>query len=526
MSNRPRPVVLIILDGFGIAPPSRANAISLAKTPNFDKFSAHYPVMPIAASGEAVGLSWGEMGNSQVGHLSLGSGLIPYQNLPRINKAITDGVFAKNEQFLAAIDHAKKKNSAVHLVGLVSNGGIHSYNEHLYALVELMHQQKVSQIYIHAFLDGRDTLYNSATNFITKLQDKLRDIGAGTIATIGGRFWGMDRDNRWERIEKAYQAMVDGKSDEKFEDPVAAIESYYAKTIYDEQIPPTVIIDDMKKPRGQIKEDDAVIFFNFRSDRARQLTTALVLPGFEKFPRKYLKDLFFVTMTEYEKDLPVQVAFPPLVIDTPLAKVVAEAGLKQLHIAETEKYAHVTYFFNGGQEQIFDGEERLLIPSPQVASYDQKPAMSAREITSKVNQAIKESKFDFIVLNFANPDMIGHTGNIQATVEAIETLDQLIGEIVETVLSYEGVVLITADHGNAEHMYDLQTGDINKEHTNYAVPLFIIGQQFAGKSVLTGVAGTDLSHITPVGVLADVAPTILKIMGLKKPPAMTGSSLI
>ncbi|MDQ5938798.1 MAG: 2,3-bisphosphoglycerate-independent phosphoglycerate mutase, partial [Patescibacteria group bacterium] len=348
----------------------------------------------------------------------------------------------------------------------------------------------------------------------------------GTIATIGGRFWGMDRDNRWDRIEKAYRAMVDGQSDEKFDDPLAAIESYYKKTIYDEEIPPTVIVDDMKKPRGQIKNDDAVIFFNFRSDRARQLTTALVLPGFEKFPRQYLSNLFFVTMTEYEKDLPAQVAFPPLIIDNPLAKVISEAGLKQLHIAETEKYAHVTYFFNGGQEQIFDGEERLLVPSPQVTSYDQKPAMSAREITSKVTQAIKEGKFDFIVLNFANPDMVGHTGNIQATVEAIEILDQLIGEIVETVLSYEGVTLITADHGNAEQMYDLQTGEINKEHSNNAVPLFIIGQQFAGKSVLTGVAGQDLSHITPVGVLADVAPTILKIMGLKKPPAMTGSSLV
>lgn len=524
--NRPRPVVLIILDGFGIAPPSRANAISLAKTPNFDKFAAHYPVMPIAASGEAVGLSWGEMGNSQVGHLSLGSGLIPYQNLPRINKSITDGDFFKNEKFLAAIEHAKKNNSAIHLLGLVSNGGVHSYNEHLYALLELMHQHKVSQVYVHAFLDGRDTLYNSATNFISKLQDKLKNIGSGAIATIGGRFWGMDRDNRWERIEKAYRAIVEGVSDEKFEDPVKAIESYYAKQVYDEQIPPVVIIDDLKKPRGRIQDGDAVIFFNFRSDRARQLTTALVLPGFEKFQRAYMKDLFFVTMTEYEKDLPVQVAFPPLSIDMPIARIISEAGLKQLHIAETEKYAHVTYFFNGGQEQIFDGEDRLLVPSPQVASYDQKPAMSAREITAKVTQAVKEGKYDFIVLNFANPDMVGHTGNMQATVEAIETLDQLIGEIVETVLSYEGVTLITADHGNAERMYDLQTGDIDKEHTNNAVPLFIIGQHFAGKSVLTGMAGTDLSHITPVGVLADVAPTILKIMGLKKPPAMTGSSLI
>ncbi|MFA5127261.1 MAG: 2,3-bisphosphoglycerate-independent phosphoglycerate mutase [Patescibacteria group bacterium] len=524
--NRPRPVVLIILDGFGIAPPSRANAISLAKTPNFDKYSNHYPLMPIAAAGEAVGLSWGEMGNSQVGHLSLGSGLIPYQNLPRINKAITDGSFFKNEAFLAAIKHAKDKNSALHLIGLVSSGGVHSYNEHLYALIELAHQHKVSRVCIHAFLDGRDTLYNSGLNFIIKLQEKLVSVGTGVIATISGRFWAMDRDNRWDRIAKAYAAMVDGQSDELASDPAIAIQKSYAQNIYDEQLVPTVIIDDLGKPKGKISDGDAVIFFNFRSDRARQLTEALTVPGFEKFSRTYFKNLSMVTMTEYEKDLPVKVAFPPLTIDTPLARVISEAGLKQLHIAETEKYAHVTYFFNGGQEQIYPGEDRILVPSPQVASYDQKPDMSAREITSKVSQAIKEGKYDFIVINFANPDMVAHTGNIQATVQAIETLDQLAGEIVDTTLSYEGVVLITADHGNAEGLFDLQTGEIDKEHSSNPVPLFIVGKDFTGKSVLAGMTSTDLSRITPVGVLADVAPTILKIMGLKKPPQMTGSPLI
>ena len=524
--KRPRPVVLLILDGFGIAPPSRANAISLAKTPNFDKYSAHYPIMPIAASGEAVGLSWGEMGNSQVGHLSLGSGLIPYQNLPRINKSITDGSFFNNEAFLAAIKHTQDHNSALHILGLVSSGGVHSYNEHLYALLELARKHKVNQVYVHAFLDGRDTLYNSGVNFISKLQEKLRSIGVGVIATVGGRFYSMDRDNRWDRIAKAYEAMVLGKSQDKYDDPVTAIQESYKKNVFDEEMVPSVIIDDLGQAKGKIKDGDALIFFNFRSDRARQMTEALTVPGFEKFPREYFKDLFLVTMTEYEKDLPVKVAFPPLIIDTPLAKVISDAGLKQLHIAETEKYAHVTYFFNGGQEQIYAGEDRILVPSPQVVSYDQKPAMSAREITNKINQAIKEGKYDFIVANFANPDMVAHTGNLQATIEAIELLDQLINEIVEVTLSYEGVVLITADHGNAEGLFDLQTGEIEKEHSNNPVPLFIIGSEFAGKSVLTGLTSSDLSRITPVGVLADVAPTILKIMGIKKPPAMTGSSLI
>jgi 2,3-bisphosphoglycerate-independent phosphoglycerate mutase len=524
--KRPKPVVLIILDGFGIAPPSRANVISLAKTPNFDKYASNYPVMPIAASGEAVGLSWGEMGNSQVGHLSLGSGLIPYQNLPRITKAVTDGDFYENEAFLKICEQVKKKGTALHLMGLVSNGGIHSYNEHLYALVDLAHRQKISQVYIHVFLDGRDTPYNSGLTFVTKLQDKLREIGVGTIASLAGRFWAMDRDNRWDRTERAYQAIVGGQSDNKFDDPLKAIQASYDKKIYDEEFEPVVILNDVGQPRGIIKDGDGVIYFNFRSDRARQLTQALVVPGFEKFKRQYYKDLTMCTMAEYEKDLPVLVAFPPMVIDMPMARVLSEAGMSQLHIAETEKYAHVTYFFNGGQEKIYDGEDRVLVPSPQVTSYDQKPAMSAREITAKVTQFIKEAKYDFIVINYANADMVGHTGNMQAAIESIEILDQLVSEVVETTLSYDGVVLITADHGNVEQLYDLQTGEINKEHSNGPVPLFIIGREYAGKSVLTGTTGTDLSHVTPVGVLSDVAPTVLKIMGVKKPPAMTGSSLI
>jgi 2,3-bisphosphoglycerate-independent phosphoglycerate mutase len=524
--SRPKPVVLIILDGFGIAPPSRANAISLAKTPNFDRYASNYPVMPLSSSGEAVGLSWGEMGNSEVGHLSLGSGVIPYQLLPRITKSITDGDFYTNPAFLKACEQAKKNNSSLHLMGLVSSGGVHSYNEHLYALLELAKQKKIDKVYIHAFLDGRDTPFNSGLNFIIKLQEKIKVLGVGAIASLAGRFYAMDRDNRWDRIEKAWRAIVDGMSDEKFKNPLEAIHKSYDHKVYDEQLVPVVITDAKGQPVATIKDHDAVIFFNFRSDRGRQLTEALSLPGFEKFKRTYFKNLLVVTMAQYEKDLPVTVAYPPLEIDMPLARVLAEAGLKQLHMAETEKYAHVTYFFNGGKEQIFLNEDRILIPSPLVSSYDQKPAMSAREITARATEAIKESKYDFIVINFANPDMVAHTGNMQAAIESIEILDQLVNSIVETVLSYDGVVLIVSDHGNVENIYDLQTGMINKEHSNNSVPFFIIGKEFAGKSVLAGSVGTDLSHVTPVGVLADVAPTILKILGIKKPPTMTGGSLV
>src|SRR3989339_255481 len=494
--NRPKPVILIILDGFGIATPTRANAIAQAKTPNFDKYMSNYPVMPLAASGEAVGLSWGEMGNSEVGHLSLGSGTIYYQNLPKISKAISEGDFFSNKAFLEVIAHVKAKNSSLHILGLVSSGGVHSFNEHLYALVELAKSQKVEII------------------------------GLGAIATLAGRFYAMDRDNNWDRTELAYKAIVNGEAEIKNEDPMAIISQSYQQGVYDEQFKPSVVLDDLGKEKGQIKDNDGVIFFNFRADRARQLTKALIVPSFEKFACTYFKDLFFVSMTEYEKDLPAKVAFPTQELDMPLARVISEAGLKQLHLGETEKYAHVTYFFNGGNEKVYLGEDRVLVPSPHLSSYDQRPGMSAREVTNKVVQSIKEGTYDFMVVNFANADMVGHTGNFVATVEAIEILDRCVGEVVDTALSYNGVVLVTADHGNAESKYNLQTGIINKEHTNNPVPLFIVGQMYAGKSVLPGLAGTDLSQITPVGVLADVAPTILKIMGLKKPDTMTGGSLI
>ncbi len=523
-STRPKPLVLIILDGWGIAAPSRANAISLAKTPNMDSYLTTYPGLSLQAAGESVGLAWGEMGNSEVGHLSMGSGRILYQSLPRITHSIFDKSFFSNPSLLAACQHVKQNNSALHLMGMVSSGGVHSYNEHLYALLELAAEQKLTQVFVHVFLDGRDTPFNSGANFIAKLKDKMKQLGVGKIASLSGRFYAMDRDNHWERIAKAYKAMVEGESKAYFTDASEAIEASYAAQVYDEQFEP-VVITDGTKPIGLIKDGDAVISFNFRADRMREITKAIILPGFDKFPRTYMQKLLFVSMTEYEKDLPLQIAFAPQVVETPVAKVISDAGLSQLHIAETEKYAHVTYFFNGGQEKTFPKEDHVLIPSLKVASYDQKPAMSAREITTRVISEIREVKYDFIVLNYANADMVGHTGNLAATIEAIEVLDDCIGKVVEVTLSYEGAVIITADHGNAENMFNLQTGVIDKEHSNHAVPCILIGKAWEHKNVVGGVSGTDLSQAQSSGVLADVGPTVLKVLGLKKPPEMNGTAL-
>ncbi|MBI4091008.1 MAG: 2,3-bisphosphoglycerate-independent phosphoglycerate mutase [Candidatus Komeilibacteria bacterium] len=523
--TRPRPLVLVVLDGWGIAPPSRANAISLARTPNMDSYLSSYPSMSIQAGGESVGLSWGEIGNSEVGHLSLGSGRVMYQSLPRISKAIAEGRFFKNQTLLQLCKTVQQRGRALHLMGLVSSGGVHSYNEHLYALLELAAEQKLTKVYIHCFLDGRDTPLNSGLNFITKLQDTITKLGVGAIASVSGRFYAMDRDNHWERIAMAYNAIVKGESEKKSSSPLNALKESYANQVYDEQVYPTVITSQGKAV-GTVTDGDGVIFFNFRADRARQMTKAFVLPGFEKFPREYLKDVIFVTMTEYEKDLPVEVAFPPEVVTTPLAKVLSDAGLTQLHIAETEKYAHATYFFNGGQEVRYKGEDHVLIPSIRVPSYDQKPAMSAREITARVIAEIRESKYDFIVINFANADMVGHTGNLEATIAAVEILDDAIGQIVETVKAYDGAVLITADHGNAETMFNLQTGVIDKMHSNNPVPFIIIGKRWEGKNVTSGVRGVDLSGAASAGILSDVTATILKILGIQKPDEMIGTPLI
>ncbi|MFA6391941.1 MAG: 2,3-bisphosphoglycerate-independent phosphoglycerate mutase [Patescibacteria group bacterium] len=517
-------VTLIIIDGFGIAPPRRGNAISVAVTPNLDKIVSTYPTMALQSSGELVGLPWGEMGNSEVGHLSIGTGRIVYQSLPRIIKSIADSSFFKNEAFLSAVKHVKDNNSALHIMGLVSDGGVHSSEEHLYALLELCKDNGLQNVFIHAFLDGRDTAKNTAEEFILQLKRRIEDLGIGKIASLAGRFYAMDRDNRWDRIEKSYNAIVDGISEQTADDPIAIIKKSYEQNIFDEEFLPTVITEN-GKPTATVQDNDAVIFFNFRPDRTRQLTKAFVLPGFEKFPRKReISNLFFVTMTEFEKDLPVSaIAYPPVEITTPLSKVIADNGFKQLHIAETEKYPHVTFFFNGGKESAYEGEDRVLIPSPHVSSYDQKPAMSTREIKDRVVQETLTKKYKLIVINLANVDMVGHTGNLKAAVKAVEVVDEALKDIVQVTLDMNGVVAITADHGNAEEMMNAQTGDIIKEHSANPVPFILIGKQWEGQNTLQS---HDLSGLRPVGMLADVAPTILQILGFDRPAEMTGRSLI
>ncbi len=523
---RPKPIVLAICDGFGIAPDHQGNAITNARTPNIDYLIENYPVMPIAASGTEVGLMYGEMGNSEVGHLNIGAGRVYYQTLPRLYKSIENKTFFKNETFLAAIEHAKKNKSALHYMGLVSPGNIHAAQDHLFALIELAAKEKVKELYIHAFLDGRDTGEKTATDFITILQEKMKKHKVGKIATMGGRYFGMDRDNRWDRIEKSYRTMVDGVAAETFTDPIKAIEASYAKEVYDEQFVPTIIVKKGKKP-NVIKDGDACIFFNFRPDRARQITKAFTLPSFDKFQRTQFNNLFFVTMTEYEKNLPVKAAFPPVVIDNCLAEVISKAGLRQFHVAETEKYAHVTFFLNGTVEDAFMGEDRKIVPSPKVASYDEAPEMSAAEVTKEVVKAIEGDAYDFIVLNFANTDMVGHTGKLESVIKGVEAVDKGLGEIANQVLARDGVMFITADHGNAEDSINLQTGNINKEHTTNPVPLFVIANKYAGMAGPSGDAPNgDLSLLPTVGMLADVAPTILKHMEVDRPPEMTGRPLM
>lgn len=521
------PVVCVVLDGFGVAPPGRGNAISLANTPNINNFIRNYPAVTLQSSGEVVGLPWAEMGNSEVGHLNIGGGKVIFQNFPLINRAIADGSFYTNPAFEKAIEHVKKTGGKLHLMGLVSPGGIHSTQDHLYALLEMCRVKEFKEkVFIHAFLDGRDTPKNSGAQYMSILQNKLRTNGFGQVATMAGRFWAMDRDNRWDRIEKVWKAMANGESQWKFEDPMKAIEASYQRQEFDEQIEPQVIVKD-GKPIATVAEGDAIIFFNFRADRARQITKAFVLPGFTKFERPYVKNLLFVSMTEYETNLPVTVAFQPDTVTQPVAKVVSDAGFKQLHIAETEKYAHVTFFFNGGTEVQYPGEDRVLIPSPRVTSYDQRPAMSAVEVTDRLLQEIDKKTYQFLVVNFANADMVGHTGNLSATVQGIQTLDTQLGRIAEKVLSYEGTLVITADHGNAEEMIKVQTGEIDKEHSINPVPFFIINHWWAqAKPYWPPVPGGDLSQLRPLGILSDVGPTLLRLMGLPIPAEMTGHSIV
>lgn len=523
-SIRPKPVALIVLDGWGIATAFAGNAISQANLSNLNSYIANYPTLALVASGEGVGLPWGEAGNSEVGHLNLGLGRIIYQDLPRINKAIADQSFYQNKVLLEAVEQAKKNKSKIHLLGLVSSGCVHSSFEHLEALIALMGENKVNEFYVHAILDGRDTPFNSGLGFINALEKSLAGT-KGKIATLSGRFYAMDRDNHWERTAKAYEAMALGRG-EKQESAAEAIQASYEKKIYDEEFMPTVITQN-GEATAKIEDRDAVIFFNYRPDRARQLTKAFVLPSLLKFKREKYLNLFFAAFTEYEKNLPIAVVFPQEVIKNTLGEVLSQAGLKQLRIAETEKYAHVTYFFNGGREIQSAGEDHVLVSSPRVSSYDLKPEMSALEVTDKTLKAIEQADYDFILLNFANADMVGHTGNLKATVKAAETVDRCLGKIVNSILNKGGLLFITADHGNAESLFNMQTGQIDKEHSANPVPFLIIGKDYEGKSLsLPDAPGGDLSLLKPQGMLADVAPTILKVLNLEKPSEMTGRSLI
>ena len=500
-----KPVALIIMDGFGYNPSDYGNAIVAAKTPNIDKYM-NGPHTLIGASGLNVGLPDGQMGNSEVGHTNIGAGRIVYQMLVKISKDIKDGTFFENKVLLDAMKNCKEKNSALHLMGLLSPGGVHSHMEHLFGLVEMAKKNGLDKVYIHAFLDGRDVPPSSAAEFMEQTVNELNKIGLGKVATISGRFYAMDRDNAWDRVEKAYSAMVYGEG-VKESDPVQAIKNSYANEITDEFMLPTVIEGGEK-----IKADDSVIFFNFRPDRARQITRAFVDPDFTGFERKIgFFNLHFVCMAQYDASMPnVTVAYPPEQLKMTLGEYLSKSGKTQLRIAETQKYAHVTFFFNGGEEKQFEGEDRILIKSPDVETFDLKPEMSAYEVCDAVVDAINSDKYDVIILNYANCDMVGHTGIFDAAVKAVEAVDTCVGRMVDAILAKGGAALITADHGNADKMYE-PDGSPFTAHTTNPVPLFCVGYDW---------------ELREGGVLADLAPTMLEILEMPQPAEMTGKSLI
>lgn len=504
-----KPYALIIMDGFGENTRHDGNAIYAANTPNIDKYMKDCPVSVIHASGMDVGLPEGQMGNSEVGHTNIGAGRVVYQELTRITKSIEDGDFFNNEALMGAIENCKKNGTALHLMGLLSPGGVHSHQNHLYGLLELAKLSGINDVHVHAFLDGRDVAPSSAEQFIKELVAKEREMGIGDIATIIGRYYAMDRDNRWERVGKAYDAMVKGIGNTSTS-AVEAIQQSYNDGITDEFVVPCVIEKD-GKPVGTIKENDSVIFFNFRPDRAREISRTIVDPNFSGFEREFF-DTYFVTMTQYDATMPnVNVAFKPESLKNTFGEYISNLGMTQLRIAETEKYAHVTFFFNGGVEQPYEGEDRALISSPKVATYDLQPEMSAHEVTDEVVSRIKSGKYDAIILNFANCDMVGHTGIFNAAVKAVETVDTCVGRVVDALNEMGGQALITADHGNADQMVDYTTGVPFTAHTTNVVPL-----------ILTGRNDVKLKD----GRLADLTPTLLDMMGIEKPAEMTGESLL
>jgi len=540
-------VLLAILDGWGISQPGPGNAILLAQTPNMDRFSASFPHTFLAAAEESVGLPRGEAGSTETGHLNLGAGSIVYQDLARINMSIADGAFFQNIQFHTALEHVIKNNSKLHLMGLLGAGGVHSNAEHLYALIQLAARKKFNNLFLHLFTDGRDSPPTSAKTYVNQLREVIKKEGVGQIASIMGRYWAMDRDLRWDRTAKAYFALTKGQG-QLVKTPEEAIEQSYSQGKTDEFIEPSVISDQTGKPITLISDNDAIIFFNFRIDRPRQLTKSFVAKDFDaskmqwdfdpyavKYEKKHepeikkiapvfdrgtpLNNLFFVTMTEYSKALVqdgTRVAFPPKKVDLPLGRVISESNLRQLRMSETEKERFVTYYFNGQQELIFPGEDRIIVPSPKVPTYDRKPEMSARELTNKLLEILKNrNPYKFILINFANPDMVGHTGNIGPAVKACEVVDECVGKIANHIMAYNGTLLVTADHGNVENMINSKTGEIDTEHSLNNVPFIAISKSFLGKS-----------PTLPSGILADIAPTVLGLLKIPIPDVMTGRNLL
>lgn len=500
-----KPIALIIMDGYGINKETEGNAIAAANTPNLDKFFAEYPNTQLSASGLDVGLPDGQMGNSEVGHTNIGAGRVVYQMLVKITKDINEGKINDIKALSDAMDKAKANGKSLHLMGLLSNGGVHSHNEHLYGLLRMAKKKGLDKVYVHTFLDGRDVPPTSGADFMQALENEIKEIGVGSIATIMGRFYAMDRDNAWDRVEKAYNAIVKGEGIQET-DAVTAVKNSYVNDVTDEFVVPTVV-----DKNGMVKENDSVIFFNFRPDRARQITRTFVDPEFNGFERTYFP-VNFVCMTQYDESMPnVTVAYPPESLEMTFGEYVSKKGLTQLRIAETQKYAHVTFFFNGGEEKQFEGEDRILIKSPDVETFDLKPEMSAYEVTDAVVEAIDDEKFDVIILNYANCDMVGHTGIIDAAVKAVEAVDECVGRTVNSILAKGGQAIITADHGNADCLIDPVTKAPFTAHTTNPVPMILIG---AGDVKLK------------MGRLCDLCPTMLDLMGLPKPEQMTGESLI
>lgn len=511
MTEAKRPLVLIVIDGFGYSSETKYNAIAAAKSPVWDNLWETAPKTLISTSGMAVGLPEGQMGNSEVGHMTLGAGRVVYQNYTRINKAIEDGSFNTNPVYTDAIDKAVNNGKAVHILGLLSPGGVHSHEEHLFAMIKLAAERKAEHIYLHAFLDGRDTPPRSAVASLAKAQKLFTELGRGRIASITGRFYALDRDNRWDRVQAAYDLLVEGKSDYRSTSAEQGLKAAYDRDENDEFVKPTAIIEEGGQP-ATIGDGDAVIFMNFRPDRARELSRVFTETGFDEFPARQPQLAAFVQTTEYSADIKAPIAFPPQNLANSLGEYLSKQGKTQLRIAETEKYAHVTFFFSGGQEALYEEEDRILVPSPKVATYDLQPEMSAPEVTDKLVAAIESQKYDVIVCNYANCDQVGHSGIFDAAVQSVEAVDACLGRVFAAIASVDGEALVTADHGNVEEMFDDSTGQAMTQHTTLPVPLVYVGKR-------------KLS-LSEDGSLAEIAPTMLALMGLKPPPEMTGRNLV